>query len=368
MLTSLYLQMGELCSAVLRIKAVCMRGVSSVGSPASAATYSPHYLAARSVRYQNPRPLHGWLHPALFRELAPPANLPEAERRRAWARWWEAQWPHIQRLSRAEFNQLVLQVIPDADPCFLGRLPLPRWCDPDFTGPRHIRRKRPVAASPNALVANAHPLILAISGVMLYLAGLGRPTFKPQPHTQVIVAPSSRHVAAILGVSRQHIMRLIKQEGGPGALIEQLTVAQPAEGKGRAIKQGQHRYTAAHPTNTYRIHVSEDAIAMARFLTALLGPPDEAESSMILRSAVTWVMDEELLPPRAMARAWHQAIQDARAALPLTHVLRLVRKLRPAAFDGRRLSLSGAAPPMAAVMLKRLSRIPIEFESVSWLG
>lgn len=344
--------------------------------------YSPLHLAKRAVRYANPDPLHGWLHEALFSEIAPPPTpeqlkydglfedlYPELRLKaweQEWSLWWETIWPHIKDLSREEFNLLIMQVIPDADPRFLDRLPLPKYCDPGFTGPKHIRRRKPTAAAtPNARIANAHPLLLHISGVMLYLAGLGRPGRKPKAHIDLLLAPSSRKLAEILGISRQHIMRVIKYEGGPAGVVEQLSVAKPSDGAGTAIKDGLRRGSLAHPTNTYRVFISEEAIQLARDLQARLGDPEQPES--VLRSEVEWIEDPAPAPEKAVVQQWHQILQSIRSRIPFTVTLRLFRKLRPVAFDGKTLTLTGTISPQAAILLLRLRSCQIEFQDIAWL-
>lgn len=343
--------------------------------------YSPLYLAKRAIRYANANPLHGWLHETIFSEIAPPntQNHPcyheehgmkwwdgrDREWETDWPIWWETVWTQIKDLSRDEFNLLIQQVIPDADPRFLDRLPLPKYCDPGFTGPKHIRRRKPTTTTPNARIANAHPLLLQISGAMLYLAGCGCTGRKPKPHTDVNLAPSSRKLAEILGISRQHIMRVIKYEGGPAEIVEQLTVARPSDGAGKAVKDGWRRGAAAHPTNTYRVFISEEAIQIARELQVRLGQPERAES--VLHSAVEWVEDTTPAPNEDAVRHWHQLIQQIRSRIPFTVTLRLIRKLRPIAFNGKTLTLTGAAPPQAAILLLRLRSCHIEFENVVWL-
>ncbi len=348
-------------------------------APVNAHGYSPVYLAKRAARYANPDPLHGWLRPDLFARIAPPATPEQPEYKstwdngyrtweweRDWAVWWEANWPRLKDLSRDEFNLLILQVIPDADPRFLDRIPLPKYCDPGFTGPAQIRRiPHMQAASPNARIANAHPLLLHITGVALYLAGLGRQGRKPKPHSDLIVAPSSRAMAGILGVSRQHLMRVIKYQGGPLEVLEQLSVATPADGAGKAVKGGCRRASEAHPTNTYRLFVSDEAIQVARDLQARLGDPERPEA--VLRSEVEWIEDEAPLSDKAPAEKWYEVIQAIRARIPLTTTLRLFRKLRPVTFDGETLTVTGAVSPQAAIILARVRSCRIELANATWL-
>lgn len=288
----------------------------------------------------------GWLHPAIYARVAPPAAASEAVR----SAWREGTYGILLGLSRAEYGLLVTAAYPDADP---SRLPPPRYCSPDWAGPRHLPRRAhpPTTPSPSARDASISARATLVAGALLYLAGYGHGDADLQAGVMIEVSASVRQIARVLGVSHSYVLRIIHEDGGHA--VVPLRIARPSDGKGlRGItRDGRRTGAPAHPTNTYLVYVHERALLLARQYHAAYGPPPETAPNALSGP------DSPQEAPDPAAQQWHAVREELRrSGMPLTRIQHLYGELAPAAWDGQTLTLSGPVVPLARELLERRCR------------
>lgn len=295
----------------------------------------------RESAYFTGRVRRGWLHPAIYARVAPPAAASEAVR----SAWREGTYGIILGLSRSEYEALVTASYPDADP---RRLPLPSYCTPDWYGPARLPRRRlPTGSTPQAIEATISPRATFVAGALLYLASCGGGDSDLQPGLLIEVSASVRQIARVLGVSHSYVLRIIHEDGGHA--VVPLRIARPSDGKGlRGItRDGRRTGAPAHPTNTYLVYVHERALLLARQYHAAYGPPPE--TAPISPSSAD--SPHEASDPAALQ--WHEVREELRRrGMPLTRIQRLYGELVPVAWDGQILTLRGPVVPLAAQLLE----------------
>lgn len=345
-----------------------------------AATPGPNHTSIGASFASQTDPFLYRIHPDLYARFGPPRydesgnELPSYHPQRA--AWFEGTYSrvagisgyhsHFPRtsagLSPAEWALLVSATEPQAD---LRRLPPPpRYCDPEWHGPRHLPLRHQVGAvAPTAWADVVRPATVDLIAWLLLLGGYAAPGQEVEEGVLYPVTVSLRKLARAMGISHAAVLKRIRHAEPHVVVLHSTHPYQRDPDTGRregAGRRGTPGSPACNPPNTYLVRVHPVALAQARELYAALGgQPEHAaeaglDAALDQAEAAAQTAGTTTAQQAAAARAWLRAQQELRRqGLTRAAIQHRYGRLRAVAWDGRTLTLAGPVAPEALAFLKR---------------